>query len=207
MGARAGKWGTMPMGALCISVCHFRFPRCDFCLPCLRHSYTAYVWDDELLNISVPTALTSGDPADLLQLVNVLLPLLNSTSGGNASASGGIDLAGLLAVLNTIPSTSMPVYEALEALGAPIGQVSVLHNASTKHALPSSITDHIRRLLFDRRRERGTVGDSDSMEKDAYFHIRSEALPLTVYEDLSLQLFLNLFVALFLLVCYDLIRY
>lgn len=168
------------------------------------------MWDDELLNISVPTALTSGDPADLLNLVNVLLPLLNSTSGGgggNATgvSGGGIDLAGLLAVLSTIPSTSMPVYEALEALGAPIGQVSVLHNASTKHALPSSITDHIRRLIFDRRRERGAVGESAAMEEDAYFHIRSEALPLTVYEDLSLQLFLNLFVALFLLV--GLLRY
>jgi hypothetical protein len=110
--------------------------------------YTSFVWNDTSLRFDVPTALVSGDLFDLLELLGALAPLLTATTTDNSSSSSGLDVASLLDVLGGLNTTNLPVPEIMQLLGVTAGEVSVMHNSSTKHALPSAITDHVRRLMF-----------------------------------------------------------
>ena len=56
--------------------------------------YSAYVWNDTTLEVSIPTALLTGDLEDIIELLQALAPLLNSTLGNaDDSDSDGVGLS------------------------------------------------------------------------------------------------------------------
>ena len=137
--------------------------------------YSAYLWSDSSCVLSVPFRVIDGGPRGLWDV----------------AAEAATDRT--FETENASTWTVVPVHQVLRNLGLPINQMSLLHNASAKHAVPAFITEQIRRLMF--------VDSADTvMPAESYFHVRSEALPLTAFQSFSQSRFLDLIVGLFLLI-------